>query len=84
MKKGLLILGCMLLAISFGSCSKDENEPVVQEQAVHNIQALQTISGTWYFKEQLTQENAINTGMFFIGEGASTRTEADEVDMYMQ
>lgn len=73
MKKGLLFVGCMLLAISLGSCSKDENEPVVQEQAVHNILALQTISGTWYFKEQLTQENAFNTGMFFIGDPYRTR-----------
>ena len=46
MRKSLLLIGCMLLAISFGSCSKDENEPVLQEQAVQNLQALQAISGT--------------------------------------
>jgi hypothetical protein len=85
MKKGLLILGCMLLAISFGSCSKDENEPVLQEQAVQNLQALQAISGTWYFEEQLADDNFSNTGMGLYGEeGVSTRTELGLVNMYMQ
>ena len=67
----------MSLTAFLSSCSKYENEPVVQSH-----QVLQNISGSWYFKEPLTSENSLNTGVFF--DVSTTSANLDEVNTYLQ